>query len=119
MKKLVSTTLYALLLSALLFPGVALAKPRLGFSVAVATDGFFSATLSEVKVASVHAGSPSEKAGLKVGDLIVEVGGLPTKGASGLTMKKVLAEVKPGEHLILKVQRAGEGVVVIDIIAGA
>ncbi|WP_168198969.1 PDZ domain-containing protein [Luteimonas granuli] len=116
--KPLSAILYALLLVGILGPGVALAKPRLGFSVAIATDGFFSATLAEVKVASVHAGSASEKAGLKAGDLIVEVNGLPIKGASGLAMKKVLADVKPGEHLLLKVQRAGEGVMLIDIIAG-
>lgn len=117
--KPLSTVLYALVLFGILAPGIALAKPRLGFAVAVATDGFFSTTLAEVKVASVQAGSPSEKAGLKVGDLILEMGGKPIKGASGLGMKKVLGDVKPGEHLLLKVQRAGEGVLVIDIIAGS
>ena len=114
-----STVLYVLLLFSILAPGIALAKPRLGFSVAVATDGFFSTTLAEVKVASVQTGSASEKAGLKAGDLIVEMGGRPIKGASGLAVKKVLGDVKPGEHLMLKVQRVGEGVLVIDIIAGS
>lgn len=109
--------LAALLLVALTsFP--ALAKPRLGFGVAVATDGFFSTTLTEVKVASVQPGSPSEKAGLRAGDLIVELDGKPIKGASGPALKKALAAVKPGDHVVMKVQRAGKGLLVIDIVAG-
>lgn len=102
-----------------LFPSTAFAKARLGFGVAVATDGFFSTTLAEVKVASVVTGSPSEKAGLKTGDLIVEFNGKPIKGASGLTLKKNLADVKQGDHVVLKVQRDGRGMLVIDIVAGA
>jgi S1-C subfamily serine protease len=117
--KPLSTILCVLLLVGILVPGIALAKPRLGFSVAVATEGFFSTTLAEVKVAAVVAGSASDKAGLKAGDLIVELGGLPIKGASGLAMKKALEDVEPGEHLILKVERVGEGILLIDIIAGA
>jgi S1-C subfamily serine protease len=117
--KPLSTVLGVLLLLGILAPSIALAKPRLGFSVAVVTEGFLSTTLAEVKVSSVQAGSPSEKAGLKAGDLVVEVGGKPVKGASGLDMKKALGDVKPGEHLILKVQRDGDDVLMIDIIAGS
>jgi len=106
----------ALILS--LAPSSALAKPLLGFGVAVATDGYFSTTLAEVKVASVQSGSPSEKAGLQVGDLIVELNGKPIKGASGLAVKKTLANVVPGEHVVLKVQRANKGVLIIDIVVG-
>jgi C-terminal processing protease CtpA/Prc len=108
--------LFALLSS--LFPSPALAKALMGFGVAVATDGFFSTTLAEVKVASVQAGSPSEKAGLKTGDLIVELNGKPIKGASGPAHKKTLAAVERGDHVLLKVQRAGKGLLVIDIVAG-
>ena len=116
--KRITTVLASLLLLALLAPFPALAKPRLGFGVAVATDGFFSTTLAEVKVSSVQAGSPSEKAGLKAGDLIVELDGKPIRGASGPGLKKKLAAVKAGDHVVLKVQRAGAGVLVIDIVAG-
>lgn len=118
MKRL-SCAFFVLLLLALLTPATALAKGRLGFGVAVATDGFLSATLSEVKVASVRAGSPAEKAGLMVGDLIVELNGKAIKGSSGPAMKKTLGAVKPGEHLLLKVQRVSKGLLVIDIVAGA
>ena len=109
----------ALLLFSLLAPATALAKGRLGFAISVATDGYFSTTLAEVKVTSVQAGSPSEKAGLKVGDLLVEMNGTAIKGASGPAMKKVLGGVKAGEHLLLKVQRANSGMLEIDIVAGA
>ena len=117
MKRL-STVVYALLLFGLLVPATALAKRRLGFGIAVATDGYFSTTLAEVKVVSVQAGSPSEKAGLKGGDLIVEMNGKAIKGANGPAMKKTLAGVKAGEHLLLKVQRGSNGLLVIDIVAG-
>lgn len=111
--------LVLLALLATSMPSVAAAKPRLGFAVAVATDGFFSTTLTEVKVASVGAASPAEKAGLKPGDLIIELNGKPIKGASGTALKKNLASVKQGEHVLLKVQRGKDAHVLIDIVAGS
>lgn len=114
-----SAFLRTLLLLVLLAPVTALAKPLLGFGVAVATDGFFSTTLAEVRVASVQPGSPSERAGLKVGDLIVEMNGKPIKGANGMAMKKALGSVKAGENVALKVQRAGQGTMLINIVAGS
>jgi S1-C subfamily serine protease len=114
-----SSFLHTAILVVLLFPVTVLAKPLLGFGIAVATDGFFSTTLAEVKVSSVKPGSPSERAGLKVGDLIVEMNGKPIKGANGPAMKKALGAVEPGQTVVLKVQRAGQGVLVVNIIAGS
>ena len=116
--KLHAHALVVLALFASLVPSPVLAKPRLGFGVAVATDGYFSTTLAEVKVGSVQAGSPADKAGLRVGDLIVELNGKPVKGASGLAVKKALASVENGDHVVLKVQRAETGNLIIDIVAG-
>ena len=118
MKRL-SDVLYTLLLLGLLIPATAVAKPRLGFAIDVATEGFMSTKLQEVKVSSVKSGSPAEKAGLRKGDLIVEMNGKPIKGASGPAMKKVLSSVKAGDHLILKVRRDGKVTVVVDILAAA
>ena len=118
MKRLPSA-FFVILLLALLAPATALAKGRLGFGVAVATNGFLSTTLAEVKVASVRTGSPSEMAGLMVGDLIVEMNGKAVKGSSGPAMKKMLGGIEAGEHLLLKVQRVSKGVLVIDIVAGS
>lgn len=114
-----SSLLHTLMLFALLAPATVLAKPLLGFGVAVATDGFFSTTLAEVKVASVQPRSPSERAGLKVSDLIVEMNGKPIKGANGMAMKKALGAVKPGDKVALKVERAGQGTILIHIVAGS
>ncbi|HZX79825.1 MAG TPA: PDZ domain-containing protein [Lysobacter sp.] len=113
------STLPALLLPVLLVPALAFAKPLLGFGIAVSTDGFFSTTLESVKIASVRPGSASEKAGLKVGDVVVEMDGRPIKGANGPALKKALGAVKPGDHVVLKVERAGKGLVVVDIVAGS
>lgn len=100
-------------------PATAFAKkPLLGFGIAVATDGFLSTKLSEVKVASIKEGSASEKAGLKLGDLILEMNGRLIKGSSGPAMKKILTGTKAGEHLLLKVKR-NNGVLLIDIVAGS
>lgn len=116
--KLPVLALVVFALFASLAPSPVLAKPRLGFGVAVATDGYFSTTLAEVKVGSVQAGSPADKAGLRVGDLIVELKGKPVKGASGLAIRKVLASVENGDHVVLKVQRAENSDLIIDIVAG-
>lgn len=116
--KRIPTILPALVLVALLAAAPAFAKPRLGFGVAVATEGFFSTTLAEVKIASVQPGSPSENAGLQVGDLIIEMDGKPIKGASGPALKKRLGGVRSGDRVRLKVQRLGKGLLEIEIIAG-
>ena len=67
----------------------------------------------------MQAGSPSDRAGLKAGDLIIEMDGKPIKGANGLAMKKALGAVKPGDTLVLKVQRAGKAPFAISIVAGS
>jgi S1-C subfamily serine protease len=110
--------LVVLILFVSLVPSAAAAKPRLGFGVAVATESYFSTTLAEVTVESVQAGSPSDKAGLRVGDLIVELNGRTIKGASGLVIKRVLSDVNYGDHVLLKVQRTGREFLMIDITAG-
>ena len=117
--KTVSSLFSTLVLVCLLLPATAFAKPLLGFGVAVATKGFLSSTLAEVKVASIQPGSPSEKAGLKVGDLIIELNGKPIAGSSGPAMKSTLVGIKPGQVLKLKVQRPGKGLLPIDIVAGS
>ena len=85
----------------------------------VATEGYFGTTLAEVKVTSVVAGGPSEKAGLQVGDLILEMDGMPVKGGSGLALKRQLANIKHGDRVVLRVQRGSAGVVVVEIVAGS
>ncbi len=91
---------------------------RLGFSVAVETDGFFSSTLKQVKITAVTAGAPAEQAGLRVGDSVESINDVAIVGASGTKIMDIVHAVQPGEHLRMKVLRDGAGRVV-DIVGGA
>lgn len=57
-------------------------------------------------VYSVTAGSCSEKAGLKVGDIITSINGETVRSSSELTNKK--KDFKAGDSVTLKIYRAGE-----------
>ena len=108
-----------MLLAAAVVSFAAFAAPaRLGFSVSVETDGFFSKTLKQVKIASVVAGAPAEQAGLRVGDDVVSINDTPIAGTSGPKVMDIVHGVQPGEHLKLKVLRDGAPRVV-DIVGGA
>ena len=94
------------------------AQGRLGFSVAVETDGMFSSTLKSVKIAKVAAGAPAEQAGLQVGDDVESVNDVPVVGTSGSKIMDIVHAVKPGDHIRFKVLRKGSEKV-IDIVGGA
>lgn len=79
-------------------------SPRLG----VATE---SAKNGELKVMEVTAGSIAEKAGLKAGDVIVEIAG---RRSTGLQMlRNVVQRQTAGTWLPLKVRRGGEEVEIV------
>ncbi len=59
-----------------------------------------------VKILDVAAGSPAEKAGLKVNDVVLAVGGKDVKEIDALTGEISLR--KPGETVTLRLRRAGE-----------
>jgi S1-C subfamily serine protease len=58
-------------------------------------------------VVSVVAGSPAEKAGIEVGDVIYKVDGNPVNDASG-GLGKIIAGKKPGDTLSLDIWRNGQ-----------
>jgi C-terminal processing protease CtpA/Prc len=94
------------------------AQGRLGFAVAVETDGMFGSTLKSVKITKVTAGAPAEQAGLQVGDDVESVDDVPVAGTGGSKIMDIVHAVKPGDHLRLKVRRnASEKL--IDIVGGA
>ncbi len=93
------------------------AQGRLGFSVAVETDGMFSSTLKGLKIAKVNAGAPAEQAGLQVGDDVESVDDVPVAGTSGSKIMDIVHAVKPGDHIRLRVRRQGSEKV-IDIVGG-
>src|SRR5436305_3509445 len=58
-------------------------------------------------VTDVVAGSPADKAGLRRGDVIVEVGKKPVAGPA--TLFRTLAQLKPGDRVLVFVQRPSSG----------
>jgi Do/DeqQ family serine protease len=58
-------------------------------------------------VGDVASGSPADRAGLKRGDVIVEVGRTPVSDPAALY--RALAQLKPGERILVYVHRPGGG----------
>lgn len=114
-----TSRLRSLVFVLLLVPLLVAAKPLMGFAVSFKTDGFFSKTLTGAEVISVRPSSPAASAGLKVGDRVIELNGNLIKGANAAELQKKIASMKPGEHLVLKVERSGKGLLSIDIGAGS
>jgi serine protease Do len=91
-------------------PAVGATRPRIGVTVTT-----ISATNSAVTqgilplgayVTNVEANSPAEKAGIKAGDIIVEVGGVVIQSSAGLIDE--LAKHAEGETLAIKIYRVEE-----------
>ena len=76
--------------------------PLMGVSLADATD---SNGNDLARVQNVTSGGPAQQAGIKVGDVIVAVGGQPTAGADA-----VIAQIRthqPGDKVAVTVERSG------------
>jgi putative serine protease PepD len=72
-------------------------RPYLGIEIGDTGNGVY--------VGKVNAGSPADKAGLRVGDVIVALDGKPTVTSDDLGT--LLAAHKPGDVVTLKVRRQG------------
>lgn len=59
-----------------------------------------------LRVQSVVAGGPADRAGLQAGDLVVEAGGEKVPSLPGL--RRILAARRPGDRLALVVERGGK-----------
>jgi Do/DeqQ family serine protease len=59
-------------------------------------------------IAGVMRGGPADKAGIKPGDVLMEVGGKAVNDSSG--MLNLIAQLKPGEKTNLRLLRAGKNV---------
>ena len=92
-------------------------KPSIGFSLAVETDGLLSTTLKKVTITAVKPGLPAEKAGLQAGDEIVAANDLPIAGTPGAKLSALMDNIKPGDHLKLRVHR-GSGEQLADVVVG-
>lgn len=77
--------------------------PRLGITMETAAAG--------VRIAAVTAGSLAERAGLKVGDVVVEAAGVAVR--SPQLMRQTVDRSAPGTWLPLKVRRDGQDLEIV------
>ncbi|MFL6648503.1 MAG: ChaN family lipoprotein [Sulfurifustaceae bacterium] len=80
------------------------ARPRLGVALEPGEGG--------VRVAAVEKGSIAETSGLRAGDVLLEIAGLPAKSPGDV--RDAIERQAPGTWLPLKVRRGGE---LVDVIA--
>src|SRR5439155_12176 len=67
---------------------------------------YFKVAEGSLLVSDVSADSPAGKAGLKAGDVIVQVNGHPV--SRGQDLREQVANAEPGSQLTLGVQREGK-----------
>lgn len=58
-----------------------------------------------IEITHVHKGAPADKAGLRVGDIILEADGMPVTPESLRNSKEMDERLKPGATIVFKVQR--------------
>jgi hypothetical protein len=93
-------------------------KGTFGFTATVDTDGVFNPTLKSVLIGSVQPGLPAARAGIVVGDSVIEVEGVKVAGANAMALANRMKK-KPGETVVLKLQRAGGDTYVVTLTAAA
>jgi len=95
----------------------AFAEGKIGIAAGVSVDGFFSPEITEFKIDKVHSGSPAEKAGVKVGQLVLELDGCKIPGCPADKAKKIM-DKKTGEILLLLVKNLDGSEVLLKIHVG-
>jgi hypothetical protein len=80
-------------------------KPKPARKAATGSVPDFSYTGEGVKIASVAAGSPGEKAGLEVGDIVTSINGEPVKNL--IEYSNALKSFQPGDTVELGIVRDG------------
>ena len=94
-------------------------RASFGFATSIEASGFFlNPTLQKVWISKITPDSPAERAGAAVGDVILTMNEKDVPGASAKEMKSLMGSFKPGDHLLLKVERDGKETI-IDIVAGS
>ncbi len=110
--------LCAALLSLPVQSAVATERGRLGFTVYVEVDGdFVTPILKSVRVQEIEPGSPAEKGGLQVDDLILQAQGKSLAGANAREVA-AMVQVPPGKRLRLLVRRSNGVERHVTIVAG-
>jgi len=78
-------------------------------------DSFKLSETKGVIIAGVLRGGPADKAGVKPGDVLLQVGDKPVAGTP--SMLNVVAALTPGSHARLKLRRAGKDMSV-EVVVG-
>ena len=113
-KQVRNIALVALLLTS---SGLAVAaKGKLGFSTEATSSGIGSPVLEQLMVADVRPGSPAAGAGLRSGDLIMEVNGRVIAGAPAEEVANVFKDLQVGQKVSLKITR-GKDSLSLNLIA--
>lgn len=86
-------------------PAFAAERGQFGISLAIEGDSFFNPTLKSVTIAKVVPNSPAAKAGIAVGDQIIEVEGHAVPGTKADVVKPyLLREVGQVTHIVIRKQ---------------
>jgi hypothetical protein len=72
--------------------------------------GYIGVELDGVAIAAIAKGSPAEKAGLKVGDIVAEIGMQPIRSADDI--RRVSPTIVSGKTVEIKVRRGGQTIAV-------
>lgn len=106
-----------IILISLFLPFAAFAEGKIGIVAGVSVDGFFSPEITEFKIDNVQSGSPAEKAGIKAGQLVIELDGCKIPGCPADKAKKLMAK-ETGEILPLLVKNLDGSEVLLKIHVG-
>ncbi len=80
-------------------------------------NGQFPRGFGGAVVSQVVSGSPAEKAGLQVGDIILAVNG--TRVDANHALNTLIRAAKPGDSVALEVRRQGQGATTLNVTLGA
>lgn len=101
----------------LFLPFAVFAEGKIGIAAGVSVDGFFSPEITEFKIDNVESGSPAEKAGIKIGQLVIELDGCKIPGCPADKAKKLMVK-ETGEILPLLVKNVDGSEVLLKILVG-
>lgn len=92
-----------------------------GFAIRTDLDGLWSPKISEARIEKVIENSATAKSGVVVGDVLLELDGMPVPGARGDALTKLKAvldkEVQVGDQLSMKLRRANGDVYTVVLVA--
>ena len=102
------------LLAALLAFSAHAAQGKLGFTVDAKFDRkVLDADIKQVVVTQVAPGSPAQRTGLQVGDVLEQLNGKPLVGSSARKIFGTMGDIEPGDRVALVVRRAGKPVTLV------